>query len=192
MNKWWQINIHQLCESNQLMLPERWDFWTLWIAQRRWKPLCLGCWNGRFGCFFGLDGVAFRVFATPFVASIIFFLFKENEKWNIYIYILSDVFFGNCWCCLCLLMFHPIYKWVMFCFYACNYMVRDRNRLSLRMVQNEGDMEWHWRHYSGIIRMKHVSRFSIFRLREQCDENKCWDWTSNHLLAFSSTLLNLK
>ena len=32
------------------------------------------------GVFFGLDGVAFRVFATPFVASIIFFLFKENEK----------------------------------------------------------------------------------------------------------------
>lgn len=143
------------------------------------------------GVFFGLDGVAFRVL-LPLLWPASFFSCLKRMKNEIYIYILSDVFFGNCWCCLCLLMFHPIYKWVMFCFYACNYMVRDRNRLSLRMVQNEGDMEWHWRHYSGIIRMKHVSRFSIFRLREQCDENKCWDWTSNHLLAFSSTLLNLK
>lgn len=105
MNKWWQINIHQLCESNQLMLPERWDFWTLWIAQRRWKPLCLGCWNGRFGCFFWVGRCCLQGFATPFVASIIFFLFKENEKWNIYIYIYWVMFFLGtvdvvcvCWC----------------------------------------------------------------------------------------------
>lgn len=147
--------------------------WKIWVFFLGWTVLPSG-------------------FLLPLLWPASFFSCLKRMKNEIYIYILSDVFFGNCWCCLCLLMFHPIYKWVMFCFYACNYMVRDRNRLSLRMVQNEGDMEWHWRHYSGIIRMKHVSRFSIFRLREQCDENKCWDWTSNHLLAFSSTLLNLK
>lgn len=160
------INIHQLMGR-----PERWDFWTLWIAQRRWKPLCLGCcWNG------GVGQCCLQGFCYPFCGQHHFFLFKDwwmffFELLNRFVFVdvSSDKQMG--------VVLH------MFC---------DRNRLSLRVVQNEGDMEWNWRHYSGIIRMKQVSRFSMFRLREQGDENKCPDWTSNHLLAFSSTLLDLK